>query len=43
MIMTPFGRRWRVGSLFVLVAWLLVSLIQSHNALAERKGSHPKV
>ena len=37
MIMTPFGRRWRVVSLFVVVAWLLGSFIQSHNAYAERK------
>ena len=35
--MTPLGRRCAVVSLFVLAAWLLVALIQSHEAYAERK------
>jgi hypothetical protein len=37
MIMTHFGRRWSIVSLLVIVAWLLVSLLQSHDAFAESK------
>ena len=37
MTMTPLRRRGTVVYVFVIAAWLLVSLIQSHEASAERK------
>ena len=36
-MVTQFGQRWCVVNLFVIVTCFLVSLIQSHDAFAERK------